>query len=244
MSSSSNVKISPEDLRELTSLADTNRDGVLSPEEISTLIRDFNDNKITDARVIAILNRYDTNKDGVLDEKEEEVLQHEISIQDTAARYAGYSVVMARAFRYLAFTSDFGEALRPVISPRIVTGSYMVAFGYCFVDVGYEAYKHVKRNYLTEKHEHQSLTQVIVERSAFQALASLAIPAFLIHSTVSVAKRVFHRINRFQRWGPSVAGLAFIPLLPLYLDHPVEHGIEWTFKHYGPWSGDTKSKTH
>ena len=42
------------------------------------------------------------------------------------------------------------------------------------------------------------------------------------------------------RWGPSVAGLSVIPLLPMYLDEVVEHGVEWAFSHYGPWAGQQK----
>lgn len=46
--------------------------------------------------------------------------------------------------------------------------------------------------------------------------------------------------DRFQRWGPSVAGLMFIPLLPLYIDHPVEHAIEVGFQRFGPWAKTDK----
>ncbi len=53
--------------------------------------------------------------------------------EEFGARYAGYTAGFARAFRYLAFTSDFGEALRPVVSARIVSATYAVAFGYCFL---------------------------------------------------------------------------------------------------------------
>ena len=48
----------------------------------------------------------------------------QISVNDSNLRYAGYSAGFARAFRYLAFTSDFGEALRPVISSRLVAGEW------------------------------------------------------------------------------------------------------------------------
>ena len=50
----------------------------------------------------------------------------QISVNDSNLRYAGYSAGFARAFRYLAFTSDFGEALRPVISSRLVLGEILL----------------------------------------------------------------------------------------------------------------------
>jgi fission process protein 1 len=155
-------------------------------------------------------------------------------------RYAGYTAAFSRAFRYLAFTSDFGEALRPVVRSSIVTGTYAIALGYCVVDVAFEAHKLRERGYKTEKNIPMSMTQCIVERSAFQAVASLAVPAFIIHSSVSVGRKLFARIGRFQKWGPSLLGLSIIPLLPLYLDEPVEHGVEAFFENYGPWSHSKK----
>ena len=70
-----------------------------------------------------------------------------------------------------------------------------------------------------------TLTQVLVERATFQAVASMAVPTLVIHSSVDAAKKVCQRMGRFQKWGPSVVGLSIIPLLPLYLDEPVEHAI-------------------
>lgn len=155
-------------------------------------------------------------------------------------RYAAYTAAgargLAKSFRYLAFTSDFGEALRPVISARIVTGAYAIAFGYCFVDVAWEAYKLDRRGYITEHNKPMTLTQCIVERSTFQAIASLALPTLIIHTSVDMAKHATKRIGRFGKWGPSIVGLSMIPLLPLYLDEPVEKAIEWGFEHYGPWA--------
>jgi hypothetical protein len=188
--------ISSEDRHLLLLLADSDRDGSLSDAELDALIQRYNSGQMTDPKIRQILRKYDKNGDGIVDLQESKELKHELSLGDTSARYAGYSLLAARAFRYLAFTSDFGEALRPVVSARLVSGSYAIAFTYCFVDVGYEAYKHVKRGYVTEKHEAQPLAQVVVERAAFQALASLAIPAFLIHSTVDVTRKICNRIKR------------------------------------------------
>mmetsp|Transcript_33490 Transcript_33490/g.48572 ORF Transcript_33490/g.48572 Transcript_33490/m.48572 type:complete len:196 (+) Transcript_33490:18-605(+) len=165
---------------------------------------------------------------------------HAVDMNETQLRYAAYSAGLARIFRYLAFSSDFGEALRPVVSSRIVNASYSVAIGYCFADVFWEGYKHHKRGNITEKHEPLTLTQVVVERATFQAVASMIVPTIIIHTSVDVTKKLCKRIGRFQKWGPSIVGLSIIPLLPLYLDHPVEHALDWTFKKYGPWAGSAK----
>ena len=64
----------------------------------------------------------------------------------------------------------------------------------------------------------------------------------LIYSAVDIAKHATRGMGRFTRWGPSAFGLSIILLLPLYLDEPVEHSLEWSFEKYGPWAGsNTKS---
>ena len=47
----------------------------------------------------------------------------------------------AGASRYLAFTSDFGEAVRPVVPPAVVNASYGIAGAYIVGDVAYNGYR-------------------------------------------------------------------------------------------------------
>jgi len=111
--------------------------GSLSQDEISKIVDDFkhNENNHLDKEVVDILKKYDDDNDGELEVKEVEALVQNNKLSDSSARYAayarGYSLAFQRAFRYLAFTSDVGEALRPVVDARIVTGTYIVAGGYC-----------------------------------------------------------------------------------------------------------------
>lgn len=229
--------LTEEDMAVLLKHFDVNKDGSLSDDEIAQIVSSVNaSDKKPSEEVMKILRKFDEDGDGKLDEKELSRLATEIKSTDTKARYAGYTMAFSRAFRYLAFTSDFGEALRPVASARIVNASYAVAIGYCFADVGWEAYKLKQRNYISEKGHPMSMTQCIVERSAFQAIASVAVPFLVIHTAVDTSKKIFAKAKMFQRWGPSVVGLGIIPLLPMYLDHPVESGLEHIFENYGPWA--------
>jgi hypothetical protein len=45
--------------------------------------------------------------------------------------------------RYLAFTSDVGEAVRPVVSRTVVNATYAVAIAYMVGDVAYNGYQYV-----------------------------------------------------------------------------------------------------
>lgn len=235
------------DLAVLIKHYDKNGDGKLTDDEITAIIADAQKVKAVNPEVAAVLKKYDENKDGKLDAKELGDLVDEIKMA-TASRYFAYSASFARLFRYLAFTSDVGEALRPVVSARLVNASYGVAFGYCVVDVGYEAYKLQKNNFVHEVTGHKmTMPQLVAERSTFQLAASLVGPAVLIHTCVDgtkhlLARDFFKKMPRVVKWGPSAVGLAIIPLLPVYLDEPAEHGVEWAFKNYGPWAEKPHAK--
>jgi hypothetical protein len=176
------VKLSKEEIDFLLEKYDKDHSGSLSDEEIESIVRDFNskDKNSMDKRLISIIELYDFDSSGTLDDEEVKVLKHEFKSTGTVQRVAGYSAVMTRAFRYLAFTSDFGEALRPVISARLVNASYAVAGGYCVADVAWEAYKLKQRNYRTESGQPMSMPQLVVERSSFQVKSCASCSLYLI----------------------------------------------------------------
>jgi fission process protein 1 len=120
---------------------------------------------------------------------------------------------------FLFFTSR-----RPVANKNVVRAAYGVSWAYVIYDVG----KHG-----VDSHRDGSTPATVglemTKRAVFQGLASMALPAFTIHSTVKVFKGVTHCMQRFQRWGPTVAGLAIIPALPYLFDHPVEKAVDWAF---------------
>lgn len=45
------------------------------------------------------------------------------------------------ASRYTAYTSDIGEAFRPVVAPWVVKSAYGISWMYLLGDVSYETYK-------------------------------------------------------------------------------------------------------
>ena len=58
-----------------------------------------------------------------------------------------------------------------------------------------------------------------------------ALPAFTIHTAVAQAKKVFNNTKnvRLRTWGPTITGLAIVPILPYIFDHPVEHVTDRAF---------------
>lgn len=72
---------------------------------------------------------------------------------------------------------------------------------------------------------------VMVQRAVFQSLASMALPAFTIHSIVRYSGQALKNTKnvRLRTWGPIGLGLATVPALPYLFDEPVETAVEWIF---------------
>jgi len=218
-----------QDVTKVLKKYDKNNDGKLDAGELEILAQDY----AAKAENAKVLERWDTNKDGTLDLEELKTLHEDIESTDTALRYTGYARTVPLILRYAAYTSDVGESFRPLILPRLVTLTYGISWSYVLGDVAYEGYK-------ARYHYHQQRTAVarlMTERVIFQSFASMIFPAFIIHTTVKVFQKAFLRLGRFQRWGPTVAGVAVIPALPFILDSRVEHTVHYLMQKFWPSVG-------
>ncbi|KAF7776319.1 hypothetical protein Agabi119p4_4712 [Agaricus bisporus var. burnettii] len=174
-----------------------------------------------------------------VENKVDKLADTDASTTDSDVRYLAYAARLRTALRagtrYIAYTSDVGEAFRPVVPPWVVTAAYGVSWIYLSGDVGYETYKAHRRGpspiEATNFSEPTRLAISAVERATFQSMASMALPALTIHTVVSQSKRFFVNATspRVKAWGPTVTGLAVVPVLPYLFDHPVEHVTERTF---------------
>ncbi|KAI8619892.1 mitochondrial 18kDa protein, partial [Chytriomyces sp. MP71] len=128
--------------------------------------------------------------------------------------------------RLLAYTSEVGEAFRPVASPAFVTGAYAVSWAYVLGDVGFEAYK-MRAHGASDI----DVARTGLERGIFQSLASMVFPAYTVHWIVHQASHAFKNMKpgMIKRFGPSGLGLSTIPILPIIFDKPVEHAVEFVF---------------
>jgi len=72
---------------------------------------------------------------------------------------------------------------------------------------------------------------VMAQRAVFQAVASMGLPAFTIHSIVRYSGRALKdaKNKTLRTWAPIGLGLAAVPFLPYMFDEPVEHATEWIF---------------
>ena len=77
-------------------------------------------------------------------------------------------------------------------------------------------------------HQCDPIPSVIV---SFSCDLFRALPAFTIHTAVSQAQKAFANAKntRVKMWGPTLTGLALVPILPYLYDHPIEVATERVF---------------
>jgi len=168
------------------------------------------------------------------------LVEKDVDSVDTDIRYFAYGArlrtALRAAHRYVAYTSDVGEAFRPIVPPRIVSAAYGVSWVYLAGDVGYEGYKAYKKGpspvEAANFSESTRIGMLVVKRAVFQSVASMALPAFTIHTAVRCSKPLFKSVQnpRLKLWGPTVTGLSLVPGLPFVFDHPVERATDVVFE--------------
>ncbi|KAJ7368033.1 mitochondrial 18 KDa protein-domain-containing protein [Mycena albidolilacea] len=187
-------------------------------------------------------NKADPVPDTIAEALKDEVdalADENVATTDSELRYAAYGARLRTALRagtrYVAYTSDIGEAFRPVVPAWVVTAAYGISWLYLGGDVSYESYKAHRRGPTALEAAHFSepvrIGMVAVERATFQSIASMALPALTIHTAVKQAKKAFDKVQnpRVRTWGPTFTGLAIVPVLPYLFDHPVEHVTDTVF---------------
>lgn len=148
--------------------------------------------------------------------------------------------VIKSLVRYLAYSSDVGEAFRPVVHRNVVRGAYALSWMYVLGDVSYDAYD----KYTRLEIRGGDLAHTTSKRAVFQTVASMALPAFTIHSVVHYSKSWIFKpyLPQYVRWGPTISGLCVVPALPFMFDHPVEHACEFLWMGFVPLSDAARAK--
>ncbi|GMK55765.1 hypothetical protein CspeluHIS016_0208210 [Cutaneotrichosporon spelunceum] len=170
----------------------------------------------------------------------DQLVEEDADSTDSNVRYAAYlrrigNVVRAGS-RYTAYTSDVGEAFRPVVPNWVVKAAYGISWAYLIGDVGFTTYKAKEQGPTAWEANNFSeptrLTLVAVKRSVFQGLASMALPAFTIHTAVKQTAKAVKNVKnvKVKRWLPSLVGIGIVPFLPYIFDHPVEYATDRVFE--------------
>ncbi|WFD36314.1 hypothetical protein MCUN1_003193 [Malassezia cuniculi] len=96
--------------------------------------------------------------------------------QESAGRYVAYfsrlKTLITSGSRYIAYSSDIGEAFRPLTRPAVVTAAYGISWAYVFGDVGsvcWHASKVLDKNHPSFN---EDIAWIALRRTVFQTLAS------------------------------------------------------------------------
>ncbi|PBK69810.1 hypothetical protein ARMSODRAFT_1037264 [Armillaria solidipes] len=190
---------------------------------------------------------------GAIEEEVDHLTKDNVDSTDSDIRYLAYGARLRTALRastrYIAYTSDVGEAFRPVVPPWVVTAAYGVSWLYLGGDVAYESYKAHRRGPSAVEAAHFSeptrLGLVAVQRATFQSIASMGLPALTIHTIVKQTKKAFVNVQnpKLKAWGPTLSGLAVVPALPYLYDHPVEVATDRAFDWIKEKMAETGTRT-
>lgn len=169
--------------------------------------------------------------------------------------------ILLASHRYVAYTSDIGESFRPVAHPYLVLMGYAVSWCYLIGDTTFAAWKVKMKNEGKYRPElpfwewnnqqpneklladYQKQAHLLADtdwrvqfakRGIFQGLASMAFPAFTIHSAVRYSSYFFKnaKTHALRTYGPVAIGLGIVPVLPYIFDEPVEHAVDFVFDRF------------
>mmetsp|Transcript_11795 Transcript_11795/g.16466 ORF Transcript_11795/g.16466 Transcript_11795/m.16466 type:complete len:411 (+) Transcript_11795:301-1533(+) len=146
--------------------------------------------------------------------------------------------------RYLGYANEVGEAFRVFIGPGGVLGSYMVASGYVVSDSVYQGIKKAKEqpDEVPENIRNARVIAAGMESLVWQSFASVILPGFTINRSVALAHFFLLHLyksplwdgvspditTRVDHWGPTLFGLAVIPLIV----RPIDSSVEKAFQKY------------
>jgi fission process protein 1 len=193
----------------------------------------------------------ESTSDAKIMERQLRLRQDELDWEEQKRKGWSYREV----FRYFAFSSDVGEAIRPVTSPLTVQITYAMTLIYCICDIVYEGYVHIRKpkalsqsnlvenstDLISDSQSHasgniRSLGNVLLEKSIFHLFASVLLPGIIIHNVVQYSHDwillKYPTKPEWYRWVPSLLGLGIIPLLPDCLDSPIEFVLKYLFHRF------------
>ena len=143
-------------------------------------------------------------------------------------------------FRIVAFTSEVGESLRPLIARTYVVAAYAISWLYVSLDVLLRSADEFALRGPTLR-----ILRTFLFFTVFHTIATMLLPAVLIHEAVHHSEVLLRHLARRAAangreitarvlntkawWVPSVIGLSLIPLMPLF-DEPIEKLLEMGFK--------------
>ncbi len=135
--------------------------------------------------------------------------------------------IIIQKARSLAYASEMGESVRPIVGTNFVRFTYGLSWMYIFVDT-------ILCSKENKPYGSEAVKYSVLDRLLFHSLASMTLPALVIHSIVKysckfVAKTRI-RGTRFERYFPTLIGLSSIGFICHPIDHVTDFGLNYTVR--------------
>lgn len=134
--------------------------------------------------------------------------------------------------RFTTYSSEFGEGIRKMSSPKVVKFLYGVSFTYVGLDILCKTTKHLdvsKEN--MAKIPNNMITYQLADSITWHSLASFALPSLTIHQTVHQSHNLckyFKASARTTRFLPAIIGIGVIP----FIIHPIDHSVDYVYDNF------------
>lgn len=147
-----------------------------------------------------------------------------------------YNVFRDSPLRFAGYANEVGESFRYQF-PKLVTPSYVVAFGYCLADAvttGWSTWDHLQKK--SCQAESETIRETLVATAdtlLWQCLASVLLPGATINGIVRMSRfAVMQSPMQFspviKSWAPTFIGLGSIPFIVSPIDSAVDFMLEET----------------
>ncbi|KAL0275233.1 UNVERIFIED_CONTAM: hypothetical protein PYX00_003156 [Menopon gallinae] len=126
------------------------------------------------------------------------------------------------------YANEVGEAFRSVAPKIFVHASYCLAFAYVFGDAGDKAIKAHRAEKATSNYSVAKVAKVGFDALAWQSLASVIIPGFVINRICAFSYFALCRLKARKdvaKWTTTAIGLSSIP----FIIHPIDTGVDIAF---------------
>lgn len=150
-------------------------------------------------------------------------------LDDNAMAYSRLILKRFVNFRPAAYTSEVGEAVRPIVPKPVIWLGYGLSFGYVFADIG------LKLHDIKDKPNDEIFWKGI-DLSLWHASASIVVPAITIHTIVESVTKIQNNLikrgkvlpPRFRAMFPSAIGLLSI----FGIIHPIDKGTDYMLDNF------------
>lgn len=161
---------------------------------------------------------------------------------DTNENKTEYNVFRHSLLRYAGYSNEVGESFRYQF-PRLVTPSYVLAFGYCMADSFVTGWSTWNRQNSVDDEQKDSdsvwkeTTRITIDTMLWQVLASVIIPGVTINcivkaSRLAVRKSPLSLPALVSQWFPTAAGLGSIPFIVRPIDEAVDLILDKTTRQW------------